>query len=53
MASNFEAALPWTLHFVSYLYMFCGTLLVAQLVEALLYKSGGCGFDYRLCHWNS
>ena len=25
---------------------------VAQLVEALRYKSGGRGFDPRWCHWN-
>ena len=25
---------------------------VAQLVEALHYKSEGRGFDSRLCHWN-
>jgi hypothetical protein len=29
-----------------------GTLLVAQLVEALRYKPEGCGFDFRWCHWN-
>jgi len=29
-----------------------GTLLVAQLFEALRYKSGGRGFDSRCCHWN-
>jgi hypothetical protein len=29
-----------------------GTLLVAQLVEALCHKSGRCGFDSRWCHWN-
>jgi hypothetical protein len=28
-----------------------GTLLVAQLVEALRYKPEGHGFDSRLCHW--
>ena len=28
------------------------TLLVAQFVEALSYKSEGRGFDSRLCHWN-
>ena len=27
--------------------------VVAQLVEALLYKSEGRGFDSQLCHWNS
>jgi len=29
-----------------------GTLLVAQLVEALRYKSEGRGFDSRRCQWN-
>jgi hypothetical protein len=29
-----------------------GKLLVAQLVEALRYKSESCGFDSRWCHWN-
>jgi hypothetical protein len=29
-----------------------GTLLVAQLVEALLYKRVGHGFDSRWFHWN-
>jgi len=28
-----------------------GTLLVAQLVEALRYKSEGRSFDSRWCHW--
>ena len=28
-----------------------GTLLVAQLVEALRYKPEGLGFDSRCCHW--
>jgi hypothetical protein len=28
-----------------------GTLLVAQLVEALRYKPEGRGFDSRWCHW--
>jgi hypothetical protein len=28
------------------------TLLVAQLVEALRYKSEGRGFDSQWCHWN-
>jgi hypothetical protein len=31
--------------------IFRGTLLVAQLVEALRYKPEGRGFDSRLCHW--
>ena len=26
--------------------------VVAQLVGALRYKSEGCGFDSRWCHWN-
>ena len=25
---------------------------VAQLVEALRYKTEGCGFHFRWCHWN-
>ena len=29
-----------------------GTLLVAQLVEALCYKSEGRGSDSRWCRWN-
>jgi len=29
-----------------------GTLLVAQLVEALRYKPEGGGFDSRWCYWN-
>jgi hypothetical protein len=29
-----------------------GTLLVAQLVEALRCKSDGRGFDSRWCYWN-
>jgi len=29
-----------------------GTLLVAQLFEALRYKSEGCGFDSQWCQWN-
>jgi hypothetical protein len=29
-----------------------GTLLVAQLVEALRYKPEDRGFDSRWCHWN-
>jgi hypothetical protein len=28
------------------------TLLVAQLAEALRYKSEGRKFDSRWCHWN-
>jgi len=30
-----------------------GTLLVAQLVEALRYKSEGRGVDSRWYHWNT
>jgi hypothetical protein len=29
-----------------------GTLLVAQLVEALRYKPEGRGYDSRWCQWN-
>jgi len=29
-----------------------GTLLVAQLVEALRYNPEGRGFDSPWCHWN-
>jgi hypothetical protein len=29
-----------------------GTLLVAQLIEALCYKPEGRGIDSRFCHWN-
>jgi len=29
-----------------------GTLLVAQLIEALRYKAEGYGFHSRWCHWN-
>jgi hypothetical protein len=29
-----------------------GTLLVAQLIEALCYKPEGRVFDSRWCHWN-
>jgi hypothetical protein len=25
---------------------------LAHLAEALRYKSEGCGFDFRWCHWN-
>jgi hypothetical protein len=31
---------------------FWGTLLVAQLVEALCYKLGGRWFDCQGCQWN-
>jgi hypothetical protein len=38
---------------ISDYYEICrGTLLVAQLVEALRYKSESRGFDSRWCHWN-
>jgi hypothetical protein len=29
-----------------------GTLLVAQLIEALSYKLEDRVFDFRRCHWN-
>jgi hypothetical protein len=39
-----------------YIYIVCtsvrGTLLVAQLVEALRYKPEGRGLESRCCHWN-
>jgi hypothetical protein len=38
--------------FTAYPVKFQGTLLVAQLVEALRYKPEGRGFDSRWCHWN-
>jgi hypothetical protein len=38
--------------FCLFLYIVWGTLLVAQLVEALCYKPEGRGFDSRCCHWN-
>jgi len=34
------------------LYLASGTLLVAQLVEALRYMPEGRGFDSQWCHWN-
>jgi hypothetical protein len=37
--------------FISYLAK-RGTLLVAQLIEALRYKLEGRGFDSHWCHWN-
>jgi hypothetical protein len=39
--------LPYSFLLVSFLE---GTLLVAQLVEALRYKPEGSGFDSRWCH---
>jgi hypothetical protein len=41
----------FVLIYVHYL-VYEGTLLVAQLVEALCYKSEGRGFNSRWCHWN-
>jgi hypothetical protein len=35
-----------------YKHNYTGTLLMAQLVEALLYKPKGSGFDSRWCHYN-
>ena len=37
---------------VGHLYNHQGTPYVAQLVEALRYKSERRGFDSRWCHWN-
>jgi len=42
----FEGELCFFLHLPFYLHLVGGTLLVAQLVEALRYKSEGRGFDY-------
>jgi len=33
-------------------YVYSGGHAVAQLVEALRYKSEGCRLDSRWCHWN-
>jgi hypothetical protein len=41
----------FTLCFISNLYK-SGVHAVAQLVEALRYKSEGRGFDSRWCHWS-
>jgi hypothetical protein len=38
--------------YYGYLSSYWGTLLVAQLVEALRHKSEDRGFDSRLCDWN-
>ena len=44
------------LKLVSMLYLVLPSIIrgyaVAQLVEALRYKSEGRGFDSRWCHWN-
>ena len=29
-----------------------GGQALAQLVEALIYRPKGCGFDFRCCHWD-
>ena len=34
-----------------YIYIYIYEHAVAQLVEALRYKSEGRGFDSRWCHW--
>jgi len=39
-------------HLLALLFFRRGTLLVAQVVEALRYKSERRGFDSRWCHWN-
>jgi len=47
--------IPYFLLRSHYLFTFAfrwGTLLVAQLVEALRYKPEGRGFDSRWCNWN-
>jgi len=38
--------------FCQILYATCLSHAVTQLVEALRYKPGGCGFDSGWCHWN-
>ena len=40
------------LNYCSTIYLLKTGHMVAQLVEALCYKLGGCGFDFRWCHWN-
>jgi hypothetical protein len=45
-------ACPATQYFATLSHKWRGTLLVAQLVEALRYKLEGRGFDSRRCHWN-
>jgi hypothetical protein len=40
------------LYYLSRYHSVWGTLLVAQLVEALCYKLEGRGFDSRWCHWD-
>ena len=37
---------------INYYYSLDKGRAVAQLVEALRYKSEGRGFDSRWCHWN-
>jgi hypothetical protein len=39
-------------HITNDSFTFRGTLMVAQLVEALRYKPEGRGFDSRWYHWN-
>jgi len=40
------------IHIYAHVLMYVGPAL-AQLVEALRYKSESRGFDSRWCHWNS
>ena len=49
---GFNSGFKGLIQFVQAIWLFEGTLLVAQLVEALRYKSEGCGFDSLWCHWN-
>jgi hypothetical protein len=46
-----ESTLIFTV-FTESLKSYRGTLLVAQLVEAVRYKPEGRGFDSQWCHWN-
>jgi len=48
---GFNSGFKGLIQFVQAIWLFEGTLLVAQLVEALRYKSEGCGFDSLWCHW--
>ena len=52
---RFEVLSLFCSHAASYSYSYGyvrGTLLVAQLVEALRYNPEGRGFEFRRCYWN-
>ena len=42
----------WHFVWIPVVTLIMGRYAVAQLVEALRYKSEGCKFDSRWCHWN-